>query len=69
MIRRFSGENSETILLRIFLLSILPILLTSAVAYASGGGGEEVDHGALMKDFGWRVLASLCWFHSFTGHR
>ena len=57
MIRRFSGKIVRQAYLRLFLLSVLPILLTSAVAYASGGGGEEVDHGALMKDFGWRVLA------------
>jgi F-type H+-transporting ATPase subunit b len=34
---------------------MLPIVLTCAVAYASGGGGEE-DTTAMMKDFGWRIL-------------
>ncbi|MEN6320560.1 MAG: ATP synthase F0 subunit B [Syntrophaceae bacterium] len=56
MIRRLSGKIVRQLNFRLFLLSITPIIFTGAVAYASGGGGE-VDHGALMKDFGWRVLA------------
>lgn len=56
MIRRLSGKIVKQLNFRLFLLSMTPIILTSAVAYASGGGGEG-DHAALMKDFGWRVLA------------
>ena len=56
MIKRFLKKLLNRTSLRFFLLSILPIVLTSAVAYASGGGGEE-DSTAMMKDFGWRVLA------------
>ena len=56
MITRFSKKLLKRSYLRFFLLSMMPIVLTSAVAYASGGGGEE-DTMAMMKDFGWRVLA------------
>lgn len=42
------------------LKSILPALLMiaamSGVAFASGGGGHEVDSGVLLKDFLYRVL-------------
>ena len=45
------------------IFAILPIVFTSAMAYASGGG-EEVDSKAIWKDFGWRMLnfALLVWF-------
>jgi F-type H+-transporting ATPase subunit b len=44
------------------MLAILPIFLTSAMAYAAGGG--EVDPKAQLIDFGWRMLnfALLVWF-------
>jgi hypothetical protein len=56
MIQRFSGKILRRSYVLPFLLSIMPIVLTSAVAFAAGGGGE-VDTKAMMKDFGWRVLA------------
>jgi len=55
MIQRFSKKLLTRSYLCFFLLSMMPIVLTSAVAYASGGGGEE-DTTAMMKDFGWRIL-------------
>ena len=44
------------------MFAILPIVLTSAMAYASGGG--EGDSKAQWVDFGWRMLnfALLVWF-------
>jgi F-type H+-transporting ATPase subunit b len=56
MIGMFSEKLLKRSYLRFFLLSILPIVLTAAVAYAAGGGGEE-DTKAMMKDFGWRMLS------------
>jgi F-type H+-transporting ATPase subunit b len=49
--------------LRNFLLSVLLIILTCAVTYASESGGEE-SHTKTLIDFGWRMLnfVILVWF-------
>jgi F-type H+-transporting ATPase subunit b len=49
------SENRLRRSLYVPMLAILSILLTSAAAYAAGGGGE-VDPKALWKNFGWRML-------------
>jgi F-type H+-transporting ATPase subunit b len=63
MMKRFSEELFSRAYLRHFLLSILSILLTSAVAYASEAGGHE-DTVKLWIDFAWRIFnfGILVWF-------
>jgi F-type H+-transporting ATPase subunit b len=55
MIKRYSEELFSRYYLRYFLLSILPLVLTCAVAYASEGGGHE-DPWKDWKDFAWRMF-------------
>ncbi|MGZ3595014.1 MAG: F0F1 ATP synthase subunit B family protein [Syntrophales bacterium] len=55
MMKRFSEELFSRAYLRHFLLSILAILLTSAVAHASEAGGHE-DTVKLWIDFAWRIF-------------
>ncbi len=59
----FSEELFNRSYLRYFLLSILTLVLTSSVAYASEGGGHE-DTVKLWIDFAWRVFnfGILVWF-------
>ena len=55
------GWFSENRLIRSLyplMLAIIPVVLVSAVAYASGGGHEEGESKAKLIDFGWRVLDS-----------
>ncbi len=40
-------------------VTVLAIVLVAAVAWAAGGGGEEVDTKAQLIDFGWRILNFL----------
>ena len=42
--------------IKIVLLSLLLIGTISGVAFASGGGGHEVESGVLMKDFLYRIF-------------
>ena len=55
MIKWFSEDLFSRSYLRYFLLSILAVVLTSAVAYASEGGGHE-DNVKLWIDFAWRIF-------------
>ena len=63
MIKWFSEDLFSRSYLRYFLLSILAVVLTSAVAYASEGGGHE-DNVKLWIDFAWRIFdfGILVWF-------
>ncbi len=63
MIKWFSEDLFDRSYLRYFLLSIPAVVLTSAVAYASEGGGHE-DNVKLWIDFAWRVFdfGILVWF-------
>jgi len=63
MMKRFSRELFSRSYLRYFLLSILTLVLTSSVAYASEGGGHE-DTVKLWIDFAWRIFnfGLLVWF-------
>jgi F-type H+-transporting ATPase subunit b len=63
MIKWFSEDLFSRSYLRYFLLSILTLVLTSSVAYASEGGGHE-DNVKLWIDFAWRVFnfGILVWF-------
>jgi F-type H+-transporting ATPase subunit b len=63
MMKWFSEELFNRSYLRYFLLSILTLVLTSSVAYASEGGGHE-DTVKLWIDFAWRVFnfGILVWF-------
>jgi F-type H+-transporting ATPase subunit b len=56
------SENRLRRYLCSLMFAILPIVLTSAMAYAAGGG--EGDSKAKLIDFGWRMLnfALLVWF-------
>ena len=58
-----SDKMSKRAHLHYFLLSILMIILTCAVAYASEAGHEESNTKILI-DFGWRMLnfVILVWF-------
>jgi len=49
----FENRVRRHILTLVF--AILPVVLTSAVVFAAGGG-EEVDSKTLLKDFGWRMF-------------
>jgi len=46
------------------MIAVVPIVLLSAIAYASGGGSEEGESKAKWIDFGWRVFnfSILMWF-------
>ncbi len=55
MIKWFSEDLLSRSYLRYFLLSILALILTSTVAYASEGGGHE-DTVKLWIDFAWRIF-------------
>lgn len=55
MMKRFSRELFSRSYLRYFLLSMLTFVLTSAIAYASEGGGHE-DTVKLWIDFAWRIF-------------
>ena len=55
MMKWFSEELFNRSYLRYFLLSILTLVLTSSVAYASEGGGHE-DTVKLWIDFAWRIF-------------
>ena len=55
MIKWFSEDLFSRSYLRYFLLSILALVLTSTVAYASEGGGHE-DTVKLWIDFAWRIF-------------
>ncbi len=59
----FSEDQFSRPYLRYFLLSILTLILTSAAAYASEGGGHE-DTLKLWIDFAWRIFnfGILVWF-------
>ena len=61
MLKRFTKELFYY--LPYFLLSVLMVILTCAVAYASEAGGEE-SHTKTLIDFGWRMLnfVILVWF-------
>jgi F-type H+-transporting ATPase subunit b len=63
MIRWFSKKLFKRSHLRYFLLSVLLVILTCAVTYASEAGGEE-SHTKTLIDFGWRMLnfVILIWF-------
>jgi F-type H+-transporting ATPase subunit b len=63
MIKWFSEDLFSRSYLRYFLLSILAIVLTSAVASASEGGGHE-DTVKMWIDFAWRIFnfGLLVWF-------
>ncbi|MGA3209169.1 MAG: ATP synthase F0 subunit B [Syntrophales bacterium] len=63
MIKWFSEDLFDRSYLRYFLLSIPAVVLTSAIAYASEGGGHE-DTVKLWIDFAWRVFdfGILIWF-------
>ena len=63
MMKWFSEDLFSRSYLRYFLLSILPIVLTCAAAYASEGGGHE-NTWADWKDFAWRIFnfGILVWF-------
>jgi F-type H+-transporting ATPase subunit b len=63
MIKWFSKKLFKRSHLRYFLLSVLLVILTCAVAYASEVGGEE-SHTKTLIDFGWRMLnfVILIWF-------
>jgi F-type H+-transporting ATPase subunit b len=63
MMKWFSEDLFSRSYLRYFLLSILTLVLTSSVAYASEGGGHE-DIVKLWIDFAWRVFnfGILVWF-------
>jgi len=63
MIKWFSEDLFSRSYLRCFLLSILAIVLTSSVAYASEGGGHE-DNVKMWIDFAWRIFnfGLLVWF-------
>jgi len=63
MIKWFSEDLFNRSYLRYFLLSILPLVLTCAVAYASEGGGHE-DNVKMWIDFAWRIFnfGLLVWF-------
>jgi F-type H+-transporting ATPase subunit b len=63
MIKWFSEDLVSRSYLRYFLLSILTLILTSALAYASEGGGHE-ETVKLWIDFAWRVFnfGLLIWF-------
>jgi F-type H+-transporting ATPase subunit b len=58
------SENGLRRSLCLFMLTILSITLGSAMAYASGGGGEEGGSKALWIDFIWRMVnfSILVWF-------
>ena len=49
------GWFSKSLIKRSFLALVI-VILTSVVAYASGGGSGEADHGGQLIDFGWRIL-------------
>ncbi len=55
MIKWFSEELSSRSYLRYFFLSILPLVLICAVAYASEDGGHE-DSKKTWIDFAWRIF-------------
>lgn len=55
MIRRFSEKLLSRSNVRFFLISILPVILTATLAYASGGEGEGSKK-EIMIDFAWRVV-------------
>jgi F-type H+-transporting ATPase subunit b len=63
MIKWFSKKLFKRSHLRYFLLSVLLVILTYTVAYASEAGGEE-SHTKTLIDFGWRMLnfVILVWF-------
>jgi F-type H+-transporting ATPase subunit b len=63
MIKWFMEDLFSRSYLRCFLLSILAIVLTSSVAYASEGGGHE-DSVKMWIDFAWRIFnfGILVWF-------
>jgi len=63
MRRWFSKKLFKRSHLRYFLLSVLLVILTCAVTYASEAGGEE-SHTKTLIDFGWRMLnfVILIWF-------
>jgi F-type H+-transporting ATPase subunit b len=63
MIKWFLEDLFSRSYLRCFLLSILAIVLTSSVAYASEGGGHE-DSVKMWIDFAWRIFnfGLLVWF-------
>jgi F-type H+-transporting ATPase subunit b len=63
MMKWFSKILFKRSHLRNFLLSVLLIILTCAVTYASEAGGEE-SHTKTLIDFGWRMLnfVILVWF-------
>ncbi|HEX7533901.1 MAG TPA: hypothetical protein VF343_01495 [Syntrophales bacterium] len=63
MMKWFSEDQFSRPYLRYFLLSILTLILTSAAAYASEGGGHE-DTLKLWIDFAWRIFnfGILVWF-------
>ena len=63
MIKWFSEDLFSRSYLRYFLLSILPLVLTSSVAYASEGGGHE-DSVKMWIDFAWSIFnfGLLVWF-------
>jgi F-type H+-transporting ATPase subunit b len=63
MIKWFLEDLFSRSYLRCFLLSILAIVLTSSVAYASEGGGHE-DSVKMWIDFAWRIFnfGILVWF-------
>ena len=63
MIKWFSEDLFNRSYLRYFLLSIVTLILTSSVAYASEGGGHE-DNVKMWIDFAWRIFnfGLLVWF-------
>jgi len=63
MMKRLSEELFSRSYLRYLLLSILPLVFTCSLAYASEGGGHE-DNVKLWIDFAWRIFnfGLLVWF-------
>ncbi|MGO9138647.1 MAG: hypothetical protein ACLP9S_09660 [Syntrophales bacterium] len=55
MMKRFSEELFGRSYLRYLLLSIIPVVFTCAVAFASEGEGHE-DNMKLWIDFAWRIF-------------
>jgi len=55
MMKRFSEELFGRFCLRYLLLSILSVVFTCTVAFASEGGGHE-DNMKLWIDFAWRIF-------------
>lgn len=55
MIKRFSEELSGRSYLRYLFVTILPLVFTCSLAYASEAGGHE-DNVKLWIDFAWRIF-------------